>query len=299
MNATVHNITTNVFVASSVQWTAVWSFSIVLQLTFFIVLIILNMFMLLFFIRHRTLRTGFSVYLLVLLAANIFFAVGKYTVEILHSLYRHWWMSRAVCSFYLYHSWVFVGVQLHMHFLITINRLWALTFPLSYRNRHSSAIAWLLSAGIVAYVHMTPEFGCYLDTAKQGLYAAVVNQLAFTLPAVVVVASYPYILYKYLRRRRTNNMRVTAATSPRQQTGDNVHPFLILTLLTGSILICWMPSQIYWTLYTVMDVSNLSLLFQSATVLLALQGVLDPILFALALRSVRLALLKLCQKRAT
>ncbi|XP_055348572.1 melatonin receptor type 1B-like, partial [Paramacrobiotus metropolitanus] len=288
MSANFTNITTKVsFSVAAATWTAVWNYSTISRLTFFVLQIVLNLSMLLFLIHHEALRIGFNVYLIGLLSANIFYAFGQYPVEILQSLYDHWWMSKAACSYYIYQSWVFVSVSIHMHVLITINRLWALTFPLSYRNQHNTRVACLFSVSIVVYVHIVcfplfpidelyyrppTELGCFLDTAQQKLYSTIVNMVAFNLPVAAVVFSYPYILYKYLRRRRTKNavrpssmwinnqtdrnQRKTIAAS--QKNDNSVSPFFTLTLLTCSVMICWAPSQVYWTLDSFMDVSGLS-----------------------------------------
>ncbi|XP_055356459.1 5-hydroxytryptamine receptor 6-like [Paramacrobiotus metropolitanus] len=147
MNATCYNITANASVAA-VPSSADWNFSAISRLVWFILLLVLNDSMLLFLVLHKTLRTGFNVYLIGLLSTNVFYGVLQYPSEILEALYMHWWMSRGACSLSLYNLWVLDSVTKHMHVLITVNRLWALTFPLSYRNQHNTKVACLLTVGM-------------------------------------------------------------------------------------------------------------------------------------------------------
>ncbi|XP_055349949.1 uncharacterized protein LOC129596639 [Paramacrobiotus metropolitanus] len=294
MNATYYNITNNAN-TGTVSSTAVWNYALITRMTLFILQVSFNTFMLLFLVLQKSLRTGFSVYLIGLLAANIFYAFGQFPVEIVQPLFGGWWMSRAVCSYYIYHVWVFVSVSMHMHVLITVNRLWALTFPLSYRNRHTTKLACLLSVGMVAYVHIVclplflldelyyrlppeGEAGCQLNTDKQPLYSAIENIVSCDLPIKATTT--------------------TTTTGTNQKKDGGVRPFLILTLLTCSVLICWTPNQLYWTMNSFMDVSGLIQLENIALLLYPLQAILDPIVFALSLNTVRLALLQLWNKTA-
>ncbi|XP_055356457.1 5-hydroxytryptamine receptor 6-like [Paramacrobiotus metropolitanus] len=343
MNATLNNITTNASVAA-VPSTADWNYPAVSSLIWFILQLVLNVSMLLFLVRHKTLRTGFNVYLIGLLSTNVFFAVGVYPSEILEALYGRWWMPRGTCSLFIYCIWVMAGVAMHMHVLITVNRLWALTFPLSYRNRHNTKVACLLAVGMVAYVHIVcfpiflidelyyrpapGEFGCYLNAAEQTVYALATDMVAFNLPVVIVLFSYPYILYKFLRRRRARTAASTASPMPidgsHNQANSNkiapassqpttatshkndgsVRPFLILTLLTCSIAICWAPAQLYFTLDGFMEAgfmsvsSSLIQLKKAALFLYPMQAILDPIVFALSLSNLRSVILKWWDKSA-
>ncbi|XP_055348567.1 protein trapped in endoderm-1-like [Paramacrobiotus metropolitanus] len=318
-SSSFRNISNN----QTLQLSVDWNYAAVGRTTLCILQLLLNFSMLLVIIRQQTLRTAFSVYIIGLLSANIFYAACEYPLEILLALYSEWWMSRAACSFYLYQIWVFVAVPMHMHVLITINRLWALTFPLSYRNIHSSKVAGLLCIGNVVYVHILcfplflidelyyrvplERFGCSLDTVNLNVYANVVNMMAFNMPIIIVVCSYPFILHKHLQRRKvwavnktdrtgvydkhdnpisTHHRRGTESVA-NKHTAENVRPFLVLSMLTCSVFICWTPDQVYWTLDNFVDTSGFVWLHHVGMVLYGLQAVLDPILFAVSLSSFR------------
>ncbi|XP_055354052.1 5-hydroxytryptamine receptor 1D-like [Paramacrobiotus metropolitanus] len=69
----------------------------------------------------------------------------------------------------------------------------------------------------------------------------------------------------------------------------NVHGFLVLTLVTGSVMVNWIPSQGYYTAVLFTD-QDLSTLFRVSWILWSLQAALDPFFMALMLDDVRLFL---------
>ncbi|XP_055340761.1 probable G-protein coupled receptor No18 [Paramacrobiotus metropolitanus] len=73
----------------------------------------------------------------------------------------------------------------------------------------------------------------------------------------------------------------------------HMHAFLLLTLLTISVFLCWSPSVIYFTAVAFApNITNPSI-DSSVTLLYNFQAVMDPILFTLSLKDLRHGLYKL------
>jgi hypothetical protein len=69
--------------------------------------------------------------------------------------------------------------------------------------------------------------------------------------------------------------------------------FLILTLLTGSITVCWTPVLVYFTIQLFNLTFSMPEFYQVATMLFSLETVADPIFFTLAMPGWRKSLSKL------
>lgn len=93
------------------------------------------------------------------------------------------------------------------------------------------------------------------------------------------------------RRSETHNsintnptLAIKARGSERQETRQPTSkPFIILSMLTASIIVCWTPVMTYWTIMVFVNI-DLPDFFNFASNLYSLQALLDPILFALSLR---------------
>ncbi|XP_055354841.1 uncharacterized protein LOC129600375 [Paramacrobiotus metropolitanus] len=193
--------------------------------------------------------------------------------EILYEEYGFWWMGFQACSLYIYTDYVMVGVSMHSHVLITINRIWALVFPVSYKHHHNFKTAWLVCLAMVVYVHVfcLPGFlmdlmyyrvdsdeSCGLDIDLLQEWSILVQIVIYDFPIIFIVASYPFLLRKQLRRGKT----VSAMTGTLDRSGsvkfrkrkEQTKPFVLLTLLTVGILICWTPTMIFYTMASFMSV---------------------------------------------
>lgn len=134
--------------------TASWGFLAICVSIIFIMVIILNSLTLFLFIKNRRLRSPFSTYLMCLLGLNILYAVLQNPLDIMNNLYPYWPANFQWCSVYIYALYILQAATMHIHLLITCNRAWAVTFPISHRRLHSHkwhpvlccSIAWL-------YVH--------------------------------------------------------------------------------------------------------------------------------------------------
>ena len=147
------NVTTD---PALLQWNALSAFTLVLLITGTLG----NGGLLLLFLKDRTLRTPFNVYLINLLTANFVCVVFLYPMDLMTNLHSsHWLLGNRACSLYIYTTYVIEAGIFHSHALIAVNRTWALVHPLSYRNVHSGRTAIFLCLGMWSYLNisMTPE----------------------------------------------------------------------------------------------------------------------------------------------
>ncbi|XP_055348593.1 5-hydroxytryptamine receptor 2A-like [Paramacrobiotus metropolitanus] len=311
-----------------------WYFPAVSRVILCILQLTLNIAMLSAFIIRKDLRTSFTVYIIFLLSSNVFYALCEHPLEIIRISYSAWWLPSGACSLYLYLLWVSCAVPMHTHVLITINRIWAIAFPHSYRQHHSSKVACLMCLGNVVYVHVVclplvmldqlryavnaEKYGCSLnfDVSQVNDYASTVQFIVYDGPIVFVVLAYPFLYYKQTQRRKIGSSWSSGRPSVshrRESTnpGDDEElgevgqkktqitktittgkeasrPFVVLTLLTISVFICWTPVMTFWTITCFVSLDSDMTVFRNfAVVLFALQPVLDPILFAVSLQSFR------------
>ncbi|XP_055348845.1 probable G-protein coupled receptor No18 [Paramacrobiotus metropolitanus] len=292
-----------------------WSSIPILDVIILPLTVLFNGVILLLFLIDSNLRSPFTVYLANLLFSNVLYAVLVTPLDILLSLFPRWIFGSGACRLYIYSSYLMATVTAHCHLLITLNRLWAVQWPLSYAHRHSTKIAVGICAGMWVYVNVgllpgiityivkyqkpVEVYGCSILLADEALLGfRYFNQLyLFDLVNVFIPAVYPYLWY---RRRKIHpgesgvssdkpSVEVSTGASRRRMKGQ-ARAFAVLTMLTASITICWTPAATLFTLSMFMDVSGWGLAFQVVRGLFAVQPVLDPILFTLTLPDLRRAL---------
>ncbi|GAV06897.1 hypothetical protein RvY_16808 [Ramazzottius varieornatus] len=174
---------------------------------------------LLLFILTPSLLTPFTVYILNLFVSNFLVATLYYPIELIAELYPKWWMPNAVCTFYQWSNWVLCSSVFVSHSLIALNRLWAVTFPVTYRRYHKKLFAFIviIVAWVCLHVMVLPGIvldvllyrppvetnGCNINTnaPKEWLWFA--QLVLMDGPVVLVLLIYPVICYKTVRRLRT------------------------------------------------------------------------------------------------
>ncbi|XP_055352057.1 octopamine receptor beta-2R-like isoform X2 [Paramacrobiotus metropolitanus] len=205
-----------------------WTFSAIMRTTMCIVQIILNLAMSTMIFSRKSLRTSFTVYVVFLLSSNLLVAIMQYPLEIQRILYRKWSLSEASCTLYLYNIWVLLALPIHSHLLLTINRLWALTFPLSYKNHHSKRVAGILCGVTLLYIHVfflplviidrgfyrasSRTYGCTTNYAMPMVnkYAIAVQMVGCNIPLLFIVVVFPYLAVMERQRKRTVGLAQTA-----------------------------------------------------------------------------------------
>lgn len=225
---------------SNTTVSAEWRASLILSTIITSSILLLNISALPLFLKAKW--NNFYAYLINLLLANIMFNALASPLEIINSLYPVWWLEESMCSFYLYASWVLAYVSPYAHILITANRLWAVTFPISYRRNATTKTAVILCLGswVLAHIFTLPgilmdriyhklpidEHGCVVNVTTALLQRSwlLFLQLQVFLCEVLIIAAYPYIWYRLKNSRRVSTLRINgvsdaherplAATSP-------------------------------------------------------------------------------------
>ncbi|OQV15774.1 putative Melanopsin [Hypsibius exemplaris] len=369
MNVSVSsNGTLNLTIAAA-EWTVLPVFSLFVFITAFLG----NGLLMVTFIRERSLRTPFNVYIINLLAANLAVVIFQYPMDIVTNLHSAWLLGNGACNLYLYANSVFGACICNSHMLIAINRMWAVSFPLSYRTHHSRRTAVCLCLGVWVYVHVgvgppviidalyfrlpIETNGCMINAPEQQAWEIVI-EVIYWLPQIVMLATFPITwCAKRSQRKRVHGTAGSMAAGATQvqpeeefdgtkagsiqiqmQSGSNFtvmrsqqpsieansivaqpvtqpvtthvnvaarskrgnsHGFLVLALLTVSVCICWTPNNVFYTISFIYVIDD-PVFYDIQTVLFILQTAIDPIIFTLALSSVRAGLLRLfrCQAPA-
>ena len=81
-----------------------------------------------------------------------------------------------------------------------------------------------------------------------------------------------------------------------QQRRRSSHAFLVLTLLTISIAICYVPNQVVFTIVMFMPLDLTGVLYGAVTICYYMESVLDPLYFALAIDSLRTEVIRIIRR---
>lgn len=308
-----------------------WNFTSIITLCVCVSGSSLNGFTLFVFLSTRRLRMQpFSMYLIFLLIYNFLLTLLQNPLGVVDSLYPTWWLGKGWCTVYRYAGSLLTALGMYTHVLVTISRLWAITFPLSYRRFHSRKNAVLLCLGMTVLMHMIilPDFvpktarmrtPMEIHGCRPQYKMSIVLQFMVYIGAIfIITAAYPLILFKHKQRQRALALRVAPALSafPAQrkippavkhlshetltrssQVPDmnkparehRSHGFTVLTLLTCSAIICWTPPAVTFIVSSYKPLPY-PMMFQIVLTLLSIQPVMDPILFAIALKDLRKAI---------
>lgn len=215
------NETRNPSNASPSQFHQIWQPVFISELAAHIILVLLNGFVLSIYVYKKSLRTPFTIYIVALLSSNIFYALARNLLDIINGVYGVWWTGERSCDLYSYANWIAYTFPIHSHILISINRIWAISFPISYSRYHTKKVAVLLCALMVLYVHAVAlygymmdalyyrlplkENGCNLNVARLKTYTVVNIILMDNLPLIVILTSCPVLLYQVRHRARAIN----------------------------------------------------------------------------------------------
>lgn len=185
--------------------------------------------LLLFFAQRKRLRSSFNIYVANLLSSNFIYSIINGPLDVIQNIYGIWWLGHGWCDVYLYMQVAFSNVQTYAHPLIAINRMWAIMFPVLYREKHSFRVALLCCLGcfIVAHTVTLPgividalsrpqEFtsGCHLDFSSKGqLMWSFLVELIIDILAVIVIVQYPFIVWKHRRRLKIQQNKIGQLSS--------------------------------------------------------------------------------------
>lgn len=318
------NASLNVTIMAAVifQWSPVMIANLVLSL----MIITSNTLALFLFWKSRSFLTPFSVYLIFLSSINVVHAITVkamgWVVFLQYAAFRN---CKSCCTLFIYLLLILGGAQQHSHVLISLNRLWAVTFPVSYRNKHTKRMALVLCLLMLLYVNLLniPEVildhlfyrlpvqktgVCVLNALANGTLFRVIMLIGGVAPTVFVYASFPFIIWRRRKVRKGTGVLMdntasaaapkslnntgTKSTAPPRVSTARTYGFLIMTLLTLSIFICWTPLNVYAVLATFFEI-NARIVYQPLGFLWSVQAFIDPIIFIAVLPELRNALLRL------
>lgn len=213
--------------------TRIWTYPAVSSLLIAVFVILFNGITLTALLTTAELRSQpFNTYLMSLMSFNLLYALLQNPFEIINYVYSSWWLGPRWCLLYIYAQYIFVAGGMHSHVLISISRLWAMTFPWSYRRFHSRRLAVCLCLGMFVYVNalVLPSIVEQLQVFEKPLETAgclsqfvdpfAVQLLAYIGTETVVLLSYPFILYKRKQRQKVK-MGPTESKSQPSKTGKH------------------------------------------------------------------------------
>ena len=177
------------------------------------------------FIKHSTLRTSFNTYLISLILAVLGQALFDLPFLVMSQFVPVWPLGHISCNFYMYSKWIFSAAVRNTHAMISLNRIWALFWPLSYRHAHTKITAIWLCAGTWIYVHVwlcpglllddlyyrMDEDRCEVNTAALHDWALPTQIVVHDFAVLIVGLTYPVIRWKIRQRKTLNNYSGTSA----------------------------------------------------------------------------------------
>ncbi|XP_055352478.1 proteinase-activated receptor 3-like [Paramacrobiotus metropolitanus] len=219
----------------------------------FILSVSANILVLYLFYRISNLtKKPFNVFMLNLIITDFIYCVWENAFDIGINFYPGYWKTRnsAICSVYIYSNYLLQAATCNAHLLITLNRLWAILFPHSYKTNQKVSVFVGICGIKWAYLHvvMMPGFvndhlyyrkdvtinGCFINLEAQPTWNVTMIFLLFIVPLCVMVVAFPFIFYKHrvrqneLRRLRpspnsnTNTATLQKAISKAAVTSENI-----------------------------------------------------------------------------
>ncbi|XP_055357486.1 neuropeptide Y receptor type 1-like [Paramacrobiotus metropolitanus] len=263
--------------------------------------LILNCGVLIILVKEKNLRTPFNVYVIVLLCSNLLY-VGLNNIMMIMAPFGQWWIGDQACTLELYCRYIVITINIHSHVLVSVNRAWALFWPVSYKNNHTFTVAWLLCLGMVVYVHACQLPGLVLDALYYRVPVQVAKicrfnkqaQLGFSLfssiwvfdvPKLFIPVCYPILLWKFLRRNNAIHGRsaIVNRTELARRRDHVLRPFILLTMITCSAAVCWIPIMVYYIAVDFVRTMRSDRLEIALIVLYSVEPILDPVFFGLSI----------------
>ena len=200
-----------------------WTASTALSVAIFFIAFCFNAFVLFLFARNANLRTPFTTYIINLLVVNLFTQMFQQRLTIVSHLYSFPYLGHTFCSAFLYGSYVIHSIVYNAHFLITLNRIWAVTSPVTYRHHNSQTSAviccvfcWvfihiIMLSGVVSnelYYTVPLERGCFIEKSPLRTWFIVEQLLLYNIALSFLILAYPVICFAQIRRLIRRNRLV-------------------------------------------------------------------------------------------
>ncbi|XP_055352054.1 allatostatin-A receptor-like [Paramacrobiotus metropolitanus] len=182
--------------------------------------VLLNGLIIAVYLQNPLLRNSFKTYIVNLSIAEVLLALTGMTGNFISAVFGYWPLPDAVCTFVLYGSRIFGSGIRYGHVIITLNRLWAVMYPLHYKRHHtlmvanaSIVVSWVLAHAVHLPVIipgrmwlLEGEERCVLNVGFQKRAAIAVEVMGFTAAEGVIICLCPVVWYK-VRQWRINQER--------------------------------------------------------------------------------------------
>lgn len=197
-----------------------WSFISIMSLLICGTAAILNGSLLALFTTSQRLRTPFGKLLMNLLLGNFSYAVFDGVMSTAEYLYPIWWFGYHLCTVDLYFQYMLCSGAALCHVMITIDRIWAVAFPISFNQNFNDKAAYCLCALPWIFSHTVILSGVVLDAlyyrqVPLELYGCIINTDVYVLKAwslvftffqlfftLIIVLAFPFIYLKEKKRQK-------------------------------------------------------------------------------------------------
>ncbi|XP_055343998.1 alpha-2B adrenergic receptor-like [Paramacrobiotus metropolitanus] len=313
-----------------------WSGGATLQVLFTIATFLTNGFVLAIFASRPRLITPFSIYLINLLIANVVDTLAN-PLRIVELLRTDWFAWSRWCLVMLYSDWIPNAIVQQSHLLITVNRIWAIARPISYRNSHTKPVAMAICAGTWLYVHIIilpfyvrdllyygnfdSDRWCIVNVSAQKGYAMMLQLVIYLIPYILILLAYPFLWYRRRMQMRAmprskewiplsgtedNSLNTTPTkNTPQEQSRKPVAKKRSRENSTGFTVLTVQTISILvcWTSSKIYGTASayfhyeLGWLGQVGNIMYMIQMVIDPLLFVLVLPELRAAVIQVIKCR--
>lgn len=149
----------------------------------------------------------FSVYAMLLVSLNSCITLIRHPISIFRDLYGDSSLGYLICTLYLYSRKVLSECVVYTHVLITTNQIWAIGYPISYRNFYTKNLASGICVCKILCIHTISlplvimdalyyrqgSNPCELNAQAQAKLIDAVAVIVFILPITITAAAYPFL----------------------------------------------------------------------------------------------------------
>ena len=293
-----------------------------------ICVIVSNGFVLFILIADRSHFTPFKVYIFNLMLVNVLVECVQLTADMSVDMQ---YPTAKFCFVVLYEVYNAGAVQLQAHFLITVNRVWAVIHPISYRDRHTKNLAICMISVAVIYCHAIALPGIILGvnsyrySPKQPscffyvvytyrTWNRILQFLLYVFPLSFIAIGYIYVAREKhinrpvvspvsnsvdpgMRRTQVTSINNTSDFASKRTTPTHKsRSFVLLSTMTAVVVICWAPSVLYFTIALFVHLPR-DTTGRVVTILVAISPVIDPFVFVFSFKDLRDATRRIVRPR--
>ncbi|XP_055353686.1 muscarinic acetylcholine receptor M2-like [Paramacrobiotus metropolitanus] len=173
-----------------------------------------NAFIIYAFIRFPRLRTQFNTYIFNLSIADLFVGIIVMPSFFLYNCYGYWPFGEPMCSVWVFTDWFMTFESVLTLAVISAERLWSVTWPISYKTWHRTnqvrctiVLTWLVVAAVwipaLVYdrvYHDNIVENCAWDPAKNFASGIYIGVLGYLLPFLLMCSCYAIVGWKVRTR---------------------------------------------------------------------------------------------------